>query len=255
MDFSEFDVFVTVTGFNHYIIREPIVAGQRLLLMRETGNEYDKSAVAVYLSGEKIGYVANTIETVKSGTMSSSQFVEIMEASVYAEVVELSSYDAICKVEGVKDFDKMCLKAFEYYNNGEHEEAVELFLEMEKRYSSVMLLQYISDCFIKLGRFEDALKYSEEAIRREPESQVSMMMYGVSLSETGTVDKAAEIFSRLLENNKNADIYCERAVCYMRMERIEEALSDIEKCLELSPQKVNALRIKEEILKIKNSEL
>ena len=203
---NEFDVYITVTGLNLFPNCRRLMDGESIVLMREPENEVDKFAIAVYGKNGKIGYVANSDKTVRKGTFSSAKLCEILETSAKATVVEGTYYDALCKVNNVFDVDKMILKAYEYYNACEYESALELFLELCKNYSSVLLLQKTADCLIKLERYSEALPYIEKVLQEEPENKTSLMMHAVSLENTGETQKAINAYTELLRLSDNEQV-------------------------------------------------
>lgn len=206
MDWNEFDVLATVTGFWHYPNARKLFVGEKLVLQKEPHNEYDSSAIAVFLPEGQIGYIANSNETVRPGTISAMALCELMENSAQAEVVEGTYHDAVCKVEGIFDVDKMTLKAFGYYDEGEYGSALNLFRKLGEKYNTAFLMQYIADCLIKLSRFDDALPILEEIIKNEPESNPVLMMYATVLEKFERYGEALEHYKKILEKTKNKEV-------------------------------------------------
>lgn len=222
MDKTEFEVFVTVTGFKHYFISSPLYVGKCLRLVFEPENSIDKFAVAVYDGENKVGYVANSKDTVRKGTVSAAQLAEFTDKGAEAEITDMSSYDAVCLVKNVKNLDSMCLRAFEYYNVGDYEAAGTLFLELGKRFDSVFLLQYTADCFIKLGKFNEALPFVENALKKEADNEISLTMHGTILKNTGDVAGAVKDFSRVLSKKENSILRNELIECKKILEKETE---------------------------------
>ncbi|MBQ2932057.1 MAG: tetratricopeptide repeat protein [Clostridia bacterium] len=206
MDSSEFDVLVTVTGFRHYPNARRLFEGEKIILKKEPQNEYDSSAIAVFLPEGKIGYIANNSETVRQGTISATALGDLMEDFAQAEVVEGTYHDAVCKVEGVFDIDKITLKAFGYYDEGEYDSALKLFIKISEKYNTAFLMQYIADCLIKLSRFDEALPTLEEIIEKEPESNPVLMMYATVLEKLGRYDEALDCYARILAKTNNKEV-------------------------------------------------
>ncbi len=248
MDFSEFDAFVTITGFSHYFVHNKVGEGFEVVLMREPDNCYDEYAIAVYSCGSKIGYVANSTDTVRKDTMSARQLAALMDGSVKAEIVQYSSYDAVCRVKGVYDIDKICLKAFEYLNNQQFEQALELYFFLNNVYDSEMTNQYIADCLIKLERYEESIEYIEKALRINSQNPTTKMMHGVALLNTGSCKEALGIFTNLLEKYNNPKVFCERAVCYTKLGETGKAKTDIEKSIKLDPKNLRIQKVWNEIM-------
>lgn len=235
MNLSEFDAFVTITGFSHYIVHDRVGEGYEVLLVREPENPHDEYAIAVYSRGGKIGYVANRTDTVRKDTMSARQLAALMEGSVSAEIVDFSSYDAVCRVNGIYDIDKMCFQALKYVDNLEYDLALELFLVLNEKYDSEMVRRYTADCLIKLGRYGESLKYSEWILSEEPQNPIARMMHGVALSNTGRFVEAIADFTLLLEKHNNASVFRERAICYSKLGEAEKAKADLVKSIQLDP--------------------
>jgi len=250
MNLSEFDAFVTITGFSHYIVHDRVGEGYEVLLVREPENPHDEYAIAVYSRGGKIGYVANRTDTVRKDTMSARQLAALMESSIKAEIVEYTSYDALCRVKGVYDIDKMCLKASEYLNNQQYEQALELYFFLNNVYDSEMVNQYIADCLIKLERYEESIEYIEKALKINSQNPTTRMMYGVALLNTGSCKEALGIFTSLLEKYNNPKVFCERAVCYIKIGETKKAKADIEKSIKLDPKNLRIQKVWNEIMSL-----
>lgn len=209
---------ITVTGFKHYIIRDRIAEGTAIFLQKEPENQHDKYAVAAFTKSGKIGYVANNEKTVRKGTMNSKQLCEAMDDSAWAEIIEFTSYDAICRVNGVFDADKMILRAFEYYNEFDFAHDCELFTCLGEKYNSVLLLQYTADCLIKLQKYQEALPYIENALKQEENNKVSLMMYGDANEKLKNYDKAISCYTKILSETANPEVKNALKRCQNAME-------------------------------------
>ena len=63
------EIYITITGQNHYLGMKPFKVGRRVRLVKDTDNGYDSEAVRVELPYiDTIGYVANSTYTVYDGT-------------------------------------------------------------------------------------------------------------------------------------------------------------------------------------------
>ncbi len=201
--FKEFEVYATITGFNHYPNAKRLIEGDKIKLCREAENEYDNSAIAVYSEFGKIGYIANNEKTVRKGTMSATGLSELLDGIATAEIVEGGYYEAICKIHDVYDMDKMILKACELYNQGEYADAAVLFFKICEKYNSLLLMQYTADCLIKLDRYDESLAFSVRAIEMEKDNKTSLMMYATALHKLGRYQEAKEAYKNLLEFTEN----------------------------------------------------
>lgn len=80
--------FITITGINHYYGRKPFEIGRVFKLIKEPDNEYDKEAIVALLPFiDKIGYVANSTNTVYDGTISAGRLYDKIEDYAYARVM------------------------------------------------------------------------------------------------------------------------------------------------------------------------
>ncbi len=210
---KEFDVFVTVTGFNHCPNAKRLLEGDKVILCREYENEFDKCAISVYSEFGKVGYVANKEKTIRKGTLGATQLAEIMGNTATACVIEGGYYEAVCQVLDVFDVDKMILKALGFYNEGEYSRALPLLLKIGEKYESLLLMQYTADCFIKLGKYKESLKFAERAVNLEKNNKISLMMYATALHKLEKYNEAIAIYSKILEITENETVKQALAEC------------------------------------------
>ena len=58
------NIFVTITGFQHYYGREPFQIGNLIRCAKEPSNPYDSDAIRAFLPYiGKVGYIANSPQT------------------------------------------------------------------------------------------------------------------------------------------------------------------------------------------------
>lgn len=63
------NIFVTITGFQHYYGREPFQIGNLIRCAKEPGNPYDSDAIRAFLPYiGKVGYIANSAADKAGGT-------------------------------------------------------------------------------------------------------------------------------------------------------------------------------------------
>lgn len=99
--------FVTITGLNHYYGRKPFEIGRIIRLIKEPDNEYDKEAIAAILPFiDKIGYVANSTNTVYDGTISSGRLYDKIEDYAYGKVMFVTHSSAIVLVLDKEDVEE-----------------------------------------------------------------------------------------------------------------------------------------------------
>lgn len=102
--------FVTITGLNHYYGKKPFEIGRIIKLIKEPDNEYDKEAILAFLPFiDKIGYVANSTNTVYDGTISAGRLYDKIDDYAYAQTMFITHSSVIAlvlspdEVEGDKD--------------------------------------------------------------------------------------------------------------------------------------------------------
>ena len=85
-----------VAGFQYYQgpqIYSSLQAGQPLKLLREPDNPYDSKAIAIFTqTGNKLGYVPRTINTVPSGLMDGGQE---LKARLLSVAIETHNFDPL----------------------------------------------------------------------------------------------------------------------------------------------------------------
>lgn len=92
-------IFVTITGQNHYLGMKPYKVGRIVKLQKEPDNEYDETAIAVLLPYiDKVGFVANSTNTVFAGTYSAGRLYDRIGDCAYAQVMFITHSSIIARV-------------------------------------------------------------------------------------------------------------------------------------------------------------
>ena len=90
-------IYFTLTGTNHYFGKEFLKKGTKIRLEKEPNNEYDKEAIKVTYEGlGKIGYVANSSNTVLGDSMSAGRIYD--KIGKKAKVVLVTDHGTICSI-------------------------------------------------------------------------------------------------------------------------------------------------------------
>lgn len=93
------EMYITLTGCNHYFGSDFMEKGMTVQLVKEPTNEYDKEAIMVKFKGlGKCGYVANSPYTVKGETMSAGRLYDKIGDEAKAKIVLIIQGGVICKV-------------------------------------------------------------------------------------------------------------------------------------------------------------
>ncbi len=219
--FKEFEVYATITGYNYCPGARRLMEDEKIILCPEPNNEYDKFAISVYCETGRNGYIANSEKTIRKGTLSAKRLVELIDGTARAEIVEGGYYEAICRVYDIYDMDKMILKAYKYYNEMDYANALVLFLKIYEKYDSVLLMQYISDCYIKQEKYLESLEFSRHALKAEGDNKISLMMYANALHKLGKYAEAIEPYEKILEQTENEIVKSALEECMRRCENDE----------------------------------
>ena len=104
------NIFITITGQDHYLGLKPYRVGRIVKLVKDVGNEYDEDAIRVELPFiDTIGYVANSLNTVFAGTHSAGRLYDTIGDYAYAQVMFITHSSVIALVlspEEVEDSSK-----------------------------------------------------------------------------------------------------------------------------------------------------
>ena len=93
------NVYITITGVNHYLGIKPYKIGRIVRLEKELDNSYDQNAIRVTLPYiDTVGYVANSVNTVYTGTHSASRIYDKIDNYAYAEIMFITHSSVIAKV-------------------------------------------------------------------------------------------------------------------------------------------------------------
>ncbi len=95
----EKELYITITGLNHYFGMQPFKIGSLITLKKEPDNAYDDEAIVVLapLLG-KVGYVANSPYTTVMGCMSAGRIYDKIPEECVAVVRFMSSSKVIARV-------------------------------------------------------------------------------------------------------------------------------------------------------------
>lgn len=92
-------VYITITGTNHYLEDEFLKKGDRVTLIKDPDNQYDREAIRVEMDGlGKIGYVANSAYTVLGESFSAGRLYDKIGDQASAKVKHILPKGAICSV-------------------------------------------------------------------------------------------------------------------------------------------------------------
>ena len=91
--------YITVTGLNHYFGSDFLEPKMTLRLIKEPDNKYDREAIRVEMDGlGKIGYVANSPQTVQGESFSAGRLYDRIGDTAEATVRLVLPQGMLCKV-------------------------------------------------------------------------------------------------------------------------------------------------------------
>src|SRR5690606_25348596 len=96
----------------------------------------------------------------------------------------------------------------------------------------------------KMGNNKKALEYYRKSIEKNRSYSDSYLNMSAIYIEEGQLEKAIEILTEGIRYSPDAKyLYYNRACCYARLNRKEEAMNDLEKALDLCPNIVNMVKV------------
>jgi len=91
--------YITITGVDHYYGITPFAIGKKLKCVKEKNNPYDSEAIKVVMKDiGTVGYIANSVYTIVTGTMSAGRIYEKVKKKFVVKVMFITSNRIICKV-------------------------------------------------------------------------------------------------------------------------------------------------------------
>ena len=94
------NVYITITGLQHYINYEDINPEQEIILRKEPNNQYDLEAIAVYMNDTmKIGYISNSVHTKGKGTYFAGRLYDKIQDETKAKIVVVMHHHVIGLVQ------------------------------------------------------------------------------------------------------------------------------------------------------------
>ena len=98
--------YVTLTGLNYRFGTQPFTVGQKVKLVKEPENGFDREAIRAELPGlGKVGYVANSTHTVLGDCYSGGRIYDKIGAAATAKVKYVLANAVVCSVKAA-DIDR-----------------------------------------------------------------------------------------------------------------------------------------------------
>lgn len=93
------NIFITITGVNHYFGMKPFKVGKIFKIVKDDDNDYDEETIRAELPMiDTIGYVANSTNTVYAGTISAGRLYDKINGYAYAQTMFITHPSVIALV-------------------------------------------------------------------------------------------------------------------------------------------------------------
>ena len=93
------ETFVTITGFKHYYGKSIFTVGSLIKCVKEPDNTYDSEAIRCeYFPLKKVGYIANSVNTVANGTSSAGRIYDLFKQTTHAKILFITRESIIAQV-------------------------------------------------------------------------------------------------------------------------------------------------------------
>jgi len=97
-----------------------------------------------------------------------------------------------------------------------------------------------------MGKYLEALKCFDNALRMNPQYASAWMNKGISLANLGYIREALKCFDKAIEINQNfAQAWYNKGLVLFNLGKINESLSCANRALEINPKYENAKKLKE----------
>ena len=107
VDWSEKEIFITVNAFSMFHGEKPFKTDAIIKLTKDKGNTYDNEAIACEMRYfGRVGFVANSVNTVVKGCMSAGRVYDKIEDGYFAQVKFLTKTEAIAKILTMDEYLK-----------------------------------------------------------------------------------------------------------------------------------------------------
>ncbi len=101
----------------------------------------------------------------------------------------------------------------------------------------------------KNGRYEDALKFSEEVLKINPMSENAWCLKGASLGSLGRHEEAIMCFDKALKIDPNyEDAWCDKGITLREMGRYEDAIECLVEALNVNPEDEDVISLRKDFL-------
>ena len=133
------------------------------------------------------------------------------------------------------ELDNKLMDAYRLAQEGNYEDALDIYLA----FSVILPKEYIyiacANMYYMLDEYSIAIEYSEKALAINENSYEGLIIKGISLGKLEDYDSLIDVLHKALEVNKTDEVYYNIGVAYHMTEKLDEAISYYDKCIEINP--------------------
>lgn len=133
------------------------------------------------------------------------------------------------------EIDNKLMSAYTLAQEGNYKDALDIYLA----FSVILPKEYIyiacANMNYMLEDYRSAIEYSEKALAINENSYEGLIIKGISFGELKDYDSLIDVLHKALEVNKTEEVYYNIGVAYHMTEKLDEAISYYDKCIEINP--------------------
>lgn len=133
------------------------------------------------------------------------------------------------------ELDNKLMDAYRLAQEGNYEDSLDIYLA----FSVILPKEYIyiacANMYYMLDEYSIAIEYSEKALAINENSYEGLIIKGISLGKLEDYDSLIDVLHKALEVNKTDEVYYNIGVAYHMTEKLDEAISYYDKCIEINP--------------------
>ena len=133
------------------------------------------------------------------------------------------------------ELDNKLMDAYRLAQEGYYKDALDIYLA----FSVILPKEYIyiacDNMNYMLDEYSIAIEYSEKALAINENSYEGLIIKGISLGKLEDYDSLIDVLHKALEVNKTDEVYYNIGVAYHMTEKLDEAISYYDKCIEINP--------------------
>jgi antitoxin component YwqK of YwqJK toxin-antitoxin module/Flp pilus assembly protein TadD len=153
------------------------------------------------------------------------------------------SYVTYGQKSGLINSSELLDNGIKLYKQGKYKDAVAVYKEISRSDTNYKkALHELAYTYYSDSNFEASKYYAEEGLKRFPEEAVNWYnLLANAYDDLGDHQKALDYYDRIImENKNNADGYFNKGVTLYRLQKYEEAKTNLQQCIIVNPFYVSA---------------